>query len=163
MNFFRSLFSRRPAQQAQHQITIEFEPPFVFDKCPCCGGQTTRLTRFVYRDGDAFACYYAEFTPQHEEQVVGILTSIGDWGEDAPSSMRQSFYLVIWSDSDNYKTSIRDAAESPWGEVESFGRTLDREEALAHPRLQDVFDITDAIVTQDEPIIEYLTNEKPGV
>jgi hypothetical protein len=38
----------------------------------------------------------------------------------------------------------------------SLGMTLNREEALAHPRIKDVFHISDHIVTEDFLVIEYL-------
>ena len=39
---------------------IEFGEPTYYD-CDCCGHRTTKLTRFITRDGDAFAAYYAHF------------------------------------------------------------------------------------------------------
>lgn len=36
-------------------LTIEFQPPQESEPCNCCGGRTTRLTRFVHRDGDGNA------------------------------------------------------------------------------------------------------------
>jgi hypothetical protein len=37
-------------------IRIEFENP-IESQCECCGKTTVRLTRFVYRDDDAYAVY----------------------------------------------------------------------------------------------------------
>ncbi len=42
-------------------IRIEFEEP-TSSSCACCGKATIRLTRFVYRDEDAYAVYYAQYT-----------------------------------------------------------------------------------------------------
>lgn len=59
-------------------IRIEFEEP---DKeiCNCCNNEIIRLTRFVYKDQDAFAIYYLKFTKGHEDKhAIGII-SIGDW------------------------------------------------------------------------------------
>ena len=142
-------------------LTIEFEPPVVGDPCECCGGRTTRLTRFVYWQGDAYAVYYAMFSDNHPERYVSALISIGEWANDAPPSERRSFYVRIWVSGDNYQVSVRDAAESPWTGQEIMGCTLDRAEALAHPRIQDVFRITDHIVTEDAPIVKYLGGEAP--
>ncbi len=140
-------------------LTIEFEPPAIDAKpCECCGGFTTRLTRFVLNDGNAYAVYYAMFSDNHPDGYVSVLISIGEWADDAPPSGRCAFYLRIRATANNFQVNVRDAAESPWGNVQMFGRTLDRDEALAHPRIQEVFQISDHIVTEDTPVIDYLSH-----
>ncbi len=64
-------------------IKIEFEQPDI-SACECCGGKTTRLTRFVTKDNDAFAIYYLIFTESHPEKIVTGIISIGDWDSDEP-------------------------------------------------------------------------------
>jgi hypothetical protein len=148
-------------------LTIEFEPPAIDAKpCECCGGLTTRLTRFVLNDGNAYAVYYAIFSDNHPHPkgYVSVLISIGQWADDAPPSGRCAFYLQIRATADNFLVAVCDAAESPWGTVRMFGRTLDRDEALAHPRIQEIFHISDHIVTEDTPVIEYLSRATfPGL
>jgi hypothetical protein len=140
-------------------LKIEFEPPTTDSKpCECCGGFTTRLTRFVYLDGNAYAVYYALFSDNHPDGFVSVLISIGEWANDAPPSGRCTFYLRIWTSVDNFQVTVRDVTESPWGEIPNFGRALSREEALAHPRIKDIFHISDHIVTEDTPIIQYLSH-----
>lgn len=39
-------------------IEIEFEQPNVY-LCECCGNEIKKLTRFVYKNDDAYAVYYA--------------------------------------------------------------------------------------------------------
>jgi hypothetical protein len=53
-------------------LTIEFEKPHQ-SVCECCGGTTTSLTRFVYRDDDAFAVYYANHIVLDDEPVKAYL------------------------------------------------------------------------------------------
>src|SRR5262245_20051338 len=53
-------------------ITIEFDDPVQDDPCPCCGGRTTRLTRFVYSNSDAHAVYYASFSDKHPDRWVSV-------------------------------------------------------------------------------------------
>jgi hypothetical protein len=139
-------------------LRIEFEPPTT-EPCSCCGGRTTRLTRFVYRDRDAYAVYYAMFSDNHPQRYVSVLVSIGEWGDDAPPSGRSAVYLRIWTTPESFQVTVRDARESPWGDVAIMGRTLDRDKALAHPRIKEVFHITDHIVSEDSPVIEYLCDE----
>jgi hypothetical protein len=141
-------------------LTIEFEPPVQGEPCECCGGRTTSLTRFVYWDGDAHAVYYASLSDTHPLGYVSVLISIGEWGEDAPPSARDSFYVRIRLNAENFEVNVRSGHESPWDAADIMGRTLERDEALAHPRLKEVFHITDHIVTEDTPVIEYLSKEE---
>jgi hypothetical protein len=141
-------------------LTIEFEPPRQSEPCECCGGRTTTLTRFVYSDGDAFAIYYAKFSDNHEDHVVLATISIGEWGEGTTLEQRCAFALRIWPGDDRHNVSVLDAADSPWKDAKIIGRTLGRAEALAHPRLQDVFHITDHMVSNDAPLRDYLEGDK---
>ena len=52
-------------------LRIEFDKPKQ-STCDCCAGTTTRLTRFVYRDENAFAVYYACFSKNHPDRVVAV-------------------------------------------------------------------------------------------
>ena len=136
-------------------IEIEFESP-IEDICKCCGQEEIRLTRFVFQNGDAFAVYYAKFTKNHENKMVYGLIGLGAWGEGAEPSDRTAFAFKVWTNDVNYQVGLIDKAESPWNEVEYLGKILDRKEALNHPWIKDVFHITDHIVTDDKPIVEYL-------
>jgi hypothetical protein len=143
-------------------LTIEFEPPVIGDPCECCGGHTVRLTRFVQSDGAAYAVYHAMFTDNHKDGYVSVLISIGEWADDAPRSQRMAFYVQIRVVRDAFQVGVRDAVDSPWGDVDILGPTLDRAEALAHPRIKEVFHITDHIVSEDSPIIEFLAKTTPS-
>lgn len=137
-------------------LTIEFEPPSESRPCECCGGRTTRLTRFVHRDGDAYAVYYAQFSDNHPTRGVIATISIGEWGEGSTPHQRVAFALELRATDTEYQVGIVDAERSPWRDAAVIGRTLDRAEALLHPRLSEVFHITDHIVAEDEPIRAYL-------
>ena len=136
-------------------IEIEFEEP-VEEACDCCGGKTTRLTRFVYKDGDAFAVYYGMYSDNHPESEVKLAVSLGEWGAGGTPEDRRSFGLILREAEDAYQVSVIDAEESPWREAEVIGRMLNRDEALKHPWIKDVFHITDHIVEDDSVIKEYL-------
>jgi len=136
-------------------LEIEFEPPREHH-CECCGGVTVTLTRFIRDDEGPIGAYYARFGPRHPDRVVQALVSIGPWGEDTGPWDRIAVALSIWISEDRYQVGVRDRADSPWGEVEIFGRILDREEALADERIKDVFHISDHMVAEDRPLYEYL-------
>jgi hypothetical protein len=136
-------------------LTFEFEEPNR-SRCDCCGGVTVSLTRFVYEDGDAHAIYYARFGEQHEPRVVEAVVSVGEWGEGAGPWDRVAFALRLPAAESEYQVTVVDAAESPWQGVGLLGRMLDREEALAHERLAEIFHVTDHMVVDDQAIREHL-------
>ena len=132
-------------------LEIEFEEPSVFT-CDCCGGTTSRLTRFVYQDDDAFAVYYALFSRLHRDDGIVGIVSLGDWCEDDIPASRVAFAFRLWESEDNFSVTITDANESEWADVEILGRKLTREEALGHPWIEDVFHITDHMTDEDPEI-----------
>jgi hypothetical protein len=135
-------------------LEIEFEEPKE-SRCECCGNTTVRLTRFVYRDGDAYAAYYAQFTKQHDDKRVSGIIGLGAWGEGGSAEQRLAFPFQIRTDKDNFQVGLIDAQTSPWSDVTLLGRILDREEALKHEWIADVFHITDHMVTDDREITDY--------
>lgn len=140
-------------------IEIEFEAP-TESICECCGNTTVQLTRFVYQDGNAFAVYYAAFTKAHKEKRLSGLIGLGEWGDDnVGPEARLAFPFQIWTDGDNYQVGLVDAEDSPWSHVTFMGRILDREEALNHEWVKDVFNITDHMVTDDKEIVDYFNDE----
>jgi len=132
-------------------LEIDFEPP-TESICECCGNTTVRLTRFVLNDGDAFAVYYAQFTKSHSEKALEGLVGLGAWGDDAGPDQRLAFPFRMWIRDENAVVGLVDAAQSPWSESTFLGRLLDRDEALAHPWVKDVFHITDHMLLEDAEI-----------
>jgi hypothetical protein len=137
-------------------ITIEFEPPRQSGPCECCGSVTTTLTRFVYKDGNAHAIYYARFSDSHADQCIKAAVSIGEWGEGSNPTHRTAFALELRAGPENYEVMVCDAATSPWKGAELLGPMLDRDAALAHPLIHEVFHITDHAVVEDQPLKAYL-------
>jgi hypothetical protein len=136
-------------------LSFDFEEP-TFHTCECCGGRTTHLTRFVYQDGDAYAVYYARFSDHPGERYVQAVVSIGDWSEDSGPWDRVAFALNIWVANDQFQVGVRPAGEGPWAGIEIIGRVLDRDEALRHERVGEVFHISDHMVAEDRPLRVYL-------
>jgi Mrp family chromosome partitioning ATPase len=139
-----------------NMLSIEFEPANQSEPCKCCRGLTTSLTRFVYNDGDAYAVYYAKFSNNHSERVVVATVSLGEWGEDSTPDQRVAFALELRSSENEYQVGLIDARFSPWQEAKTIGRTLNRDEALAHPLVKEAFHVTDHMVKDDVQIREYL-------
>lgn len=145
-------------------ITIELADR-IEDQCSCCGGRLIRLTRMVHRDGAAHAVYYADFSPDHSPRSVRVALSLGQWdgwdGEKVPAK-RVAFALRLRATAAEFQVSVDDAVQSPWQDVKVLGKMLDREKALAHPLIQEVFHITDHIVEQDADVKVYLEGQIRG-
>jgi len=134
-------------------IKIEFEKPNI-EACDCCGKETKKLTRFVYKDDDAFAIYYIKFTKDHEKKIATGIISIGDWETDEEPKNRFSFPFRIWTNSDNFQVGLIDKEDSPWKQS-LLGKILDRKDSLKHPLISEVFHITDHIVVEDKEVVAY--------
>ena len=136
-------------------IEIEFEEPNIYD-CDCCDNKTVRLTRFVYKNGDAHGVYYCQFTIGHKDKVVNGVLSLGEWGNGSKPEDRIAFPFRIWTNEKNYQVGLMDKAECQWNNAEILGTMLDRKEGLEHEWIKEVFHITDHIVSEDKNVIEYL-------
>jgi len=134
-------------------IRIEFEEPNI-EICNCCNNEIVKLTRFVYKNEDAFAIYYLKFTKGHEDKHALGIISIGDWGTDDEPKNRFAFPFRIWTNEGNYQVGLINKEDSPWKQ-DLFGNILDRKDALEHTWIKEVFHITDHIVEEDEVLIEY--------
>lgn len=138
-------------------LRIEFEEPKK-SECECCGNTTVQLTRFVYKDNNAYAVYYALFTQQHPEKVVSGIIGMGEWGDDQVGpEARLAFPFEIRETADEFQVGMVDADVSPWSHVKILGRILNRDEALSNEWISEVFHITDHMVTEDEEIIRYFS------
>ncbi|MBM0103558.1 hypothetical protein JM946_02330 [Steroidobacter sp. S1-65] len=80
---------------------------------------------------------------------------LGEWGEGGEPEHRIAFPFRIWTDERDFKIGLVDAKDSPWSHVTFLGRILDRDEALKHEWIDDVFHITDHMVTDDAEITQY--------
>jgi hypothetical protein len=128
----------------------------------CCGGLTVRLTRFVERDGDAFAVYYAMYSNNHPDNELAMLVSLGPWGEsDAPED-RAAFYCTVRVAADPYEVMLGDAAASPWSGAKLMGTLLSREGARAHPWKATAFEVLDEACARDPGLIGFLQRVRCG-
>jgi hypothetical protein len=137
-------------------LSFEFEPPREQGLCACCGGRIIALTRFVHRDGDAYAVYLATFSDNHQEKVVSLVAGLGDWGEGTTAVDRVAIAMQLRCTDTGFAVAVVDGSSTPWSGAAFLGHSLTREEALAHPFVDDAFHLTDHIVVEDEPIRKYL-------
>lgn len=137
------------------EYEIEFSEPSM-SRCDCCGGLTVRLTRFVYRDGDAFAIYYAAYSNNHPDDELAMLISLGEWGEDSDPAQRAAFYCRVRPTDGSYEVMLGDASHSIWRDADVVGRKLSRKEALRHEWKSTAFDVLDAAFVQDASLRGFL-------
>jgi hypothetical protein len=137
-------------------LTIEFEAPKSL-LCPCCGHTTLKLLRYVRNDEGAYAVYLARLSAGHPELGITGLVSLGEWGGGDPSPANRVAFGFRLSAADRQpQVQIVDLAETPWAGEAFFGQALTRAQALEHPKLQEVFQLTDQIVAEDEPVRRFL-------
>jgi len=136
---------------------IQFVDPD-YSVCDCCGGTTTSLTRFVTRNGNAFAVYFGRYSNNHPDGFVSVLVGFGDWSEEVAPEQRTAIAFRIWTHDDSYQVGIVDVDEDHW-KTNHLGRRHTRAEALESEWRQEVFDLSDHIVECDLPIIEYLNGQ----
>jgi hypothetical protein len=134
---------------------IERSEPHV-SRCDCCDGLTVRLTRFVYRDGDAFAVYYASYANNHPDNELAMLVSLGTWGKGSTASKRAAFYCRVRPTEDSYQVMLGDADQSVWRDARIVGARLSREDALRHPWKKTAFEVLDEAFVQDPSLRGFL-------
>ncbi len=124
--------------------------------CECCGKPTVKLTRFVYQDDEPFAVYYAAFTPAHAEKRLDGIIGLGKWGSGKQAAQgRAAFAFQVWRGFGDLQAGLLDAQDSPWHGVTELGQILDREDALEHDWIEDVFQIIKEMVIEDQKIVEF--------
>lgn len=133
-----------------------------FSHCECCGGMSVSLTRFVYRDGDAIAVYYASYSNNHPEDEVALLISLGEWGEGSCAEERAAFYCGVRQTDDSYEVMLRDAASSQWADVAIMGQKLSRQQALEHPWKAEAFAVLDEAFLSDRSLKGFLSRVRCG-
>ncbi len=144
-------------------LNIRYEPVDSSTPCPCgCGARQVALTRFVDQDGEPVAVCFARYTTGHPDAVVAATISLGDFSEGSTPADRVAFALQFRADGDAaYQLTLLDASQSPWKDLALIGRTLGRDEAADHPRMQEAWQLADHVLTHDLVVKRYLRGELP--
>jgi hypothetical protein len=96
------------------------------------------------------------FTEGHPERSASGLIGLGEWGgEESSPKNRTAFAFELWQDENNFNVGIVDKEDSPWSDVSFLGKILDRDEALQHDLIEEVFHITDHMVVEDKEIFNF--------
>lgn len=146
---------RNPAEAPD--LEVEYDEPLTVE-CECCGAPETRLTRFVKRHGDAYAVYLVRYTENHGARQAYAMISMGSWWVDGVPPDRVAFALRIRETAEEYQLQVIDAKQLAWHTSEILGRKLDRDQALAHPWLPEVYQLFDYMVQHDAPLHAFVSN-----
>jgi hypothetical protein len=143
------------ARRRPPTFEVEYDEPLIVT-CDCCGEPETRLTRFVKRDGDAYAVYLVRFVDGQQTHPAYAMVSLGTWAVDGVPPDRVAFALRIPYHPDEYQLEVIDEAKLSWKKSEILGRKLSRDQALAHPWLPEVYRLFDHMVQNDAPLHAFL-------
>ncbi|UOQ88581.1 hypothetical protein MUN74_15095 [Agromyces endophyticus] len=136
---------------------LEIEPggDVVEATCDHCGQPMTRVTGFVYQDGDAHAIYIASCYHHdgHEVWIDGVFSPT--WADDADDHFTFGCRVGPVEGQAEPGASLV-AAAAPFSDSATFGHKLTRDEALAHPRLGDFWALVDHLLTNDAVVSAHM-------
>lgn len=132
------------------QYSLETGPEEEGATCDCCGTRSSSVHGFVYRDGDAFAIYYAGWSERHPERGVTMAIATGEWSDDSGPQDRVSIGLGAYPTGTDVEFSVAEPEESPWGETPLLGTMLPKDRALASAALTATLEIAE-LVSRGDP------------
>ncbi|OAI26505.1 hypothetical protein [Methylomonas koyamae] len=124
--------------------------------CPCCGKNSFIGHGFVYKDGDAYAIYYAGWAEEHIEKKISLALAIGKWDDESTSTDRTCFGIEASEGENDILFSFIDPEASPWPKTDLLGEMLSRKDSLKHSFVNEVFLILEQIVRGHPAIRKYL-------
>lgn len=135
---------------------IEIGENFKSSLCDCCGRESNVGHGFVYRDGDAYAVYYASWAAGHPDKKVSFALAIGKWDDDSTSTDRTCFGLEAYEGKNEILFRVIEPEESSWAKTDLLGEMISRKDALNHSLLKEVFVIAEIVVRNHDAIRQYL-------
>jgi len=143
-------------------LRLEVGEPPEARPCECCGATSRTAHGFVYRDGDAYAIYYAGWSDGHPERGASMAVAVGEWAEGSSPADRVSVGVRAIPTPSSVDFTVLNPDESPWGETPLLGKMLGRDQALAHPALAEVMDVAEHIVRDDARVRSFLNSPAPS-
>ena len=127
-------------------LSLETDPEIETKPCLGCGGVTKTVRGFVYRDGDAYALYFAQMSPGHPDRGLALDIAISDWDEGAGDDYLR-VGLWVRPTPDEISMSVAEYPGWPWKQSDAtFGRLMDRDEALTSSSLSAYYEVADFVV-----------------
>jgi hypothetical protein len=145
-------------------IALEMDEHVDMRTCSQCGSEYPLVHGFLYRDGDAWAAYWAELYedhPNHPEPRALMTIAIGDdWSKGADPSSHAWVQLDARPQGDQIQMRFID----PSGTLDAgtFGNPLSREAALSHKYGNDFLACADQVAYQDSRVSALLRTRTLG-
>lgn len=124
--------------------------------CQCCDRKSFLGHGFIYKNGDAYAVYYAGWSPSHAEKKVSFAIATGEWDDNSTVADRTCFGLEAYDANENIIFRLIEPVNSPWNNTELLGKMISRDNALSNPLKKEVFDIVEYVIHNHNSIKKYL-------
>jgi hypothetical protein len=119
--------------------------PHVRDQtCRSCGRSYQWVSGLIKRDGHAFAVYYAQCHGHGDKAEAWVDVVVGSWDEPAYSDHATFSCRVSQAGAGAVDAPVASKGEAPFS-----GAMLSRSDALLDPRLPQVWEVVDFVVTTD--------------
>lgn len=140
-------------------LSFDGDPRVEVESCASCGDEHQTVTGFVLQDGTAYAVYFADWHPRRSEAYIDVTfgsfeapgyadhVTFGCRVGPVPSQAAPACSLV--------------AAAVTRPDQPILGRKLDRDGALAHPRLGEFWTVVDWLIVND-PVLHECVFHMPG-
>jgi hypothetical protein len=129
-------------------LTIEVGREPQVRTCDRCGRSATDTMGFVYRDGDAYAIYYAAMHRHEDTPQLDLAIGIGTWTNDA-SVANLSAFLSVWSEAAEVRFGFVDPADSVWANARLLQNPLAANEARSSQSRQALLSVAELVVSWD--------------
>ncbi|GIH10990.1 hypothetical protein Rhe02_90570 [Rhizocola hellebori] len=131
--------------------------------CECCGQPSERTWCMVRRNGQPYAVYFAAcYDHRGEVRETWVDVVFGTWGDGADYGDHVTFGCRFGPVSNSdlpAATAVDAAAVASDGPL--YGHKLSREEALAHPRIADFWQVFDFVLETDPLVHEHHYGHHP--
>ncbi|MFF9284341.1 hypothetical protein [Streptomyces griseosporeus] len=135
-------------------MSLSFGPDrrtHVFE-CDCCHAPVERAWNFVHADGAPYAVYFANcYHHRDRDHDAWIDVILGTWGAGSDQWDDHVTFACrvgpVAGQDTPASTLVQAGLAQPDAPI--FGRKLDRESALGHPRLPDFWQVSDFVLEHD--------------
>jgi hypothetical protein len=124
--------------------------------CSDCGGVSQSTQGSIYRNGDAFAIYFATLYAHADGPRAQLAIGIGAWQGDG-SSADSSGYLDVFLTAEAVQFGFTDPANSAWADSALLTGPLMAEDVRHHPRRGDYLAIAETIVRSDPTVASHVS------
>lgn len=139
-------------------LTLDDDRTVRATRCVECGEPYEQVVAFVYRDGDAYAIYHAQCHDHGaaSASTVWVDLTLGSW-EEPDFADHVTFSIRV----DANGAGIVNAPVVVEGSAVHYGHKLQRDEALVHPWIGELWELVDFLVIEDPTVHSYVYGRHP--